>query len=513
MQENRIRVRWRVEAGRSKGSVLEDGKGRRKIVFVDDHFRGRMPKDGEETEASISRDIKPEEASKGALIVRPIYAPPPGALSQDELRTKLDEIAKSQMPVFDTGYANVDLPGWKGEMSFKRADCVSVEPIYAQWSFHAEDGSSSYGRVEMTTAVRWDHGICCYRIVDLKQALKDLGEPAKVEGESLRRGTLTWRDSHGSTFRADACLSEALAGGGQLQDLRLENGYVVGDVALFNGKLVLEEESLNEGELFDSQRGVLKRASILRDFVLILKGEQRKQFVDLLRTTLHSPEWYQQRLIAEELNPEATWSGSAAVSLKLLQTAKDDLFIPRCEIDAALKRLTTSVERIKKYQAFQPAYESDVADPEIYIQGPDDAEEVDGMRSENQARLAQVQEAIESGKLMMNTLLELRQDESFPRSIRSELNKLSWEYAAAFQEAEKSGSAGAKFLLSRRYTVEMEIRQICDSLDYLARARNYEDTLECAIQNLWHLTHRTWPIILKEMREVEAQQAVPLTSE
>lgn len=509
MSENRIRVEWRIEGGQTKGRILEDEKRRRKIVFVDRGFRGRLPRNGEITEAGVSRDTKPEETTKGALLVCPVYAPPAGALSKDEARAKIQEIAKAQLPIFDRGYAEVDLPGWRGELSLIRDKFnPKNEPLSVTWRFAAEDGATSFGRVEMTSAIGFvrERGM---QVFDLAQAIRDLGEPANIEASSLSYGMVTWVDSQGGRLQAEACFERALAMNSEIRNFRLDNDSdrVVAEISLFNDKLVLKAEFMTRREQFCTETGLLKRASIEATFASILTGAQRKQVTDLVRTTLHSPAWYQQHWIAQELDPTANWSESAAVNLKRLQAVKEDMYAPEQEIDEPTKAITRVIERIRKLQALNPAYEPGKADPDIYSLLPQDADEVERMRIDNEAKMAQLLANIEEIKHSTDLILELRRDTSFPQSIRSELEKLRREYMAAFQAAEASQSDSSKFLLTRRSSVRLAFLQTEDLLNGLALSRNYEYTLEYALRCMWTMSHRLWPNILKEAASIEARTA------
>ncbi|MDD5726248.1 MAG: hypothetical protein PHC53_02435 [Patescibacteria group bacterium] len=509
----KIKVAWRIENGEAKGRVIEDEKGRRKIVFVSRNFRGQFPKDGEITDAIIEKDTKPDEPGKGALLVSPRYAPNPNDLSKEDAHAKLVELARAALPVFDTGYVDVDLPGWQGDLMIKIPKWLNEGPLSATWSFHAKNGQILFGTLEMTTGVRFvrRQGLV---VTNLAQAIKDLGEPTRADVTSLRYGHITWKDSHGGRLQATSAFENALAMDPEIRNIRLENGLVMADLALLKGKAVLEGELLTEREQFISDTGHLRRASIQPWFTSCLKGEQRQQVIDLVRSTLHSPAWYQQHIIAQELDPEATWSESAALSLKQLQATNEDMYVPRCEIDEATKRLAKTVERIQKYQALQPAYEADASDPEIYSQEPDDTKEVERMRADNEAKLAQLQAAIEAVKPTVKSILELRRDASFPQSIKSELDMMDKEFAAAFQEAEKSSSDGAKFLLTRRSRVADEFRMIRNEMGEFDRhLYRYEEGLECILERMWSLGHRIWPNILKEMKQIDAQQAAPVLAE
>ena len=86
-----VKVLWRIEDGKVKGRIMEDGLGRTKIVFVANDHRGRLPKEGEATEAAVVKDTKPHLKGSGALMVMPKFAPDPDALDEAAAKARAAE--------------------------------------------------------------------------------------------------------------------------------------------------------------------------------------------------------------------------------------------------------------------------------------------------------------------------------------------------------------------------------------------------------------------------------------
>lgn len=222
---DKIKVRWRIENKEAKGTIIEDAGNRTKIVFLDHHFRGRLPQAGETTEAEVSRDTQPAERGRGALIVRPIYAPDPKALSLDEARVKLEEMARvatAKQYVFacEVVIEVESLPGWKGQLIGRRSEKLHQNDgqLCMYWYFQGQNGhtvtvwDTSTPYFIITPGIQWKKGYAYWAVTNWTQAVADLGMPVSVEREEHSyRYRITWRDHQGLRFTAEASEREVEA--------------------------------------------------------------------------------------------------------------------------------------------------------------------------------------------------------------------------------------------------------------------------------------------------------------
>ncbi|MHB8831104.1 MAG: hypothetical protein ACYC44_03265 [Patescibacteria group bacterium] len=504
----KIKVAWRIENGEAKGRVIEDEKGRRKIVFLARTFGGRKPRDGEITDAIIEKDTKPEELGKGALLVSPRYAPNPNDLSKEDAHAKLVELARAALPVFNERYIEVDLPGWQGDLMIKIPKWLNEGSLSATWSFHAKNGQILFGTLEMTTGVRFvrRRGLV---VTDLSQAIKDLGEPDKADG--TRGGVhVTWTDRHGYHLSAEASYDDVASRGCIFRNFRVEDCRVAADVVLLNGKWVHENQGLTHRECLYSSTGELSRADFTREYVSILNDEQRRTVALLARSALHSPAWYQQHVIAEALNPQATGSEAIWQILKQLKALAEDIYTPFQRFEWPVPRIDRLLAEVNELRALKPSYRGQ-GNPEIYTSEPDDSAEVARMAAENVTMFAKLKAEYDEVKASIDVIRELRRDPSFPYSIDSEFAKLQSEAEKALVGLNEETSAGSNYLRPYVDGLKVELQR---NQQYLANYRRFrytrqdcEQWLEVISGNLHYMRQR-WQEALKRQQELDATQAV-----
>ncbi|KKW42455.1 MAG: hypothetical protein UY92_C0006G0016 [Candidatus Magasanikbacteria bacterium GW2011_GWA2_56_11] len=357
-----VRVSWRIEGGQAKGSVVgDDAVKLRKIVFVDRSYRGRWPGDGEETAARIIRDTKPSEHSKGALLVYPVFAADPVALTSDEARAELLRIIGNEGIVFGQQLIPVDLPGWSGELVGSFPKRFEPGPLYMQWRFTSEDGcrlmclgTPNFPQgVILSTGIRVGHGppVVC----NWAQAVADLGKPKAMETEGqISCSRVRWVDQYGGSFVADLRQGAAMAAG----------------------------------------VGQIRRAELIWEYGHYMSAGTRQAVIGLLRTGLHSAEWHKQDKIRRETDERASWGNSVWEMIRTVERHLADPITPRRLLDvylSDLRAVRTGVDRLE-LTAFRF---SGAGDPDIYDAVTlDDAAEVARLSEENAQGLSRIDQRI-----------------------------------------------------------------------------------------------------------------------
>lgn len=503
----KIRVTWRIENGETKGRIIEDEEGRRKIVFLARTFNDRKPRDGETTDAIIAKDTKPDEPGKGALLVSPRYAPDPGDLSKEDAHAQIVELARAELPVFNERYVEVDLPGWQGGLTIKIPKWFSEGPLSATWSFHGKNGQIFFGTLEMTSGIRFvrRQGLV---VTNLAQAINDLGEPEKADGTSFGIH-MTWTDKHGYHINAEASYDDVASRGRVFQNIRLENCRVVADIVLLNGKWVDENQALTTLEFLYSDTGELERADFDREHFSGLNEEQRRTVVLLAQSVLHSPAWYQQFVIAEALNPQATGSLAVWHVLKQLKALTEDMYTPLEQLEWPVSEIDRILANVNKLRALKPSYRGQ-GNPEIYSSEPEDSEEVARMEAENVAMLAKLKAEYDEAKASADLVRELRRDPYFYKSIDSELVKLESESDKALAGLNGKASANIDHLRLRANDFKEDLQR---SRKYLADFQRFQYTrqdceqwVEATLRSLQYL-HQRWQDMLKYQQRLDATQA------
>ncbi len=504
----KIKVAWRIENGEAKGRIIEDVKGRRKIVFLARNFSGRRPRDGEITDALIEKDTKPEEVGRGALLVSPRYAPDTNALSDKDVRAKLNELARAALPVFDEMYIEVNLPGWKGNLTIKfPRKWFDEGPLSVSWSFHAENGHTLFDRLEMTSAIRFirQRGLI---VTDLAQAIKDLGEPKKTKGSSLQ-AILTWTDRHGYSLCAEVSCNEAKNHGCVLQNFRIEDRRVVADISMLNGKWVQENQGITSREFLYSDTGELSRADFDQKHISSLSEEQRRAVVLLAQSVLHSPAWYQQYVIAEALNPQATGSLAVWYVLKQLKVLAEDMYTPLDQLEWTVPEIDRLLANVNKLRALKPSYRGQ-GNPEIYTSEPEDSEDVARMEAENIAMLTKLKAEYDEVMASADLIRELRRDPSFYKSIDSELVKLESESDKAIAGLNRKASADTDDLRLHANRFKEDLQRNRKYLTDFQRGQYTRQDCEQWVEGMLiclQRLRRRWQDMLEYQQRLDAAQA------
>lgn len=373
-----IKVRWKDGDRGPKGQIIEDEKGRKKIVFVASEHRGRLPRHDEVTEARVTFEKEPENPNKGFLKVIPIFAADPNALSGSEANAALLKMARDAGPVFGQygRMIDVDLPGLRGTLKGNLVRRFGEDaPLSACWRFENHengnmmivcDPSSVVAGVAITTGIRVNNrGIL--RVVDWAQAVKDLGEPETLTA-CLDMAEATWSDRSGNRL----CVGHIPLGmivrahGFTVKDVRdTPNGYVVGTINILNGKLLIQDEWLAESEAIDYDTNLLKPAHFGK--WAPLPPVVHAQVVAILKKRLHSAEWHQQNRLAGYLSEEANWSKAMWETLRVLQRCTQDEFCPLSMMERALAEVRQARVEINRVQvATVFSFDREAADARIY---------------------------------------------------------------------------------------------------------------------------------------------------
>jgi len=504
----KIKVAWRIENGEAKGRVIEDEKGRRKIVFLSRYFGGRKPRDGEITDAIIEKDTKPEELGKGALLVSPRYAPDPGDLSKEDAHAQIVELARAALPVFNERYVEVDLPGWQGDLMIKIPKWLNEGPLSATWSFHAKNGQIFFGTLEVTSGIRFvrRQGLV---VTNLAQAINDLGEPEKADG-TIPWASVTWTDKHSYRLRAEASYADVMSRGCVFQNFRIEDRRVVADISMLNGKWVHESQALTTREFLYSDTGELARADFDREHFSGLNEEQRQAVALLARSALHSPAWYQQYVIAVALNPQATGSLAVWHVLQQLKVLAEDMYTPLDQLEWPVPEIDRILVNVNKLRTLKPSYRGQ-GNPEIYSSEPEDSAEVARMEAENVAMLAKLKAEYDEVKASADLVRELRRDPYFYKSIDSELVKLESESDKAIAGLNGKASANIDHLRlcanGFKEDLQRSRKYLADFQRFQYTRQDCEQWVEATLRSLQHLRQR-WQDMLKRLQELDATQAV-----
>ncbi len=397
-----IIVEWRVEDGEAKGQIIEDDKGRRKIVFVERSHRGRRPRNWERTEVELVRDTKPDELGKGALLVRPIFAPDPNALSREEARAQMLALIVADGPQLGESYIEVDLPGWRGTLTGKLPRVRESGPLSMLWYFdNMEDGSRTVvysdpvtSFVLITKGIVMGHGQPV--VVDWEQAIKDLGQPVVVEQDTYgNTAEVVWKDRHNVSLVAKISKDRARALGATCSDMRLDDDrkIVLARVSLLNGLWVCTEE-LTTQERFNWQDGTVERATLVN----AVHEEAAVRAAAILRPTLHSPDWHKQSTLAGALDPANSYEQAVYTLIGKLKQMLGDPCLCKREIDRQQRYLAESWNHIVCLHELNARFATPpdgLINKIIYGQGTaDDMVEVTRLTAENEAKIATIKAEI-----------------------------------------------------------------------------------------------------------------------
>ncbi len=425
---NRITVQFRVERGEAKGRIVKDPQNRRKIVFVDRNFRGRRPKDGETVEVEVTRDTQPSELGKGALMVRPIYAPDPSALSHEDAEARMLEMVRAEGVVINDRYIDVDLPGWKGQLRGSLPKRREEGPLSADWRYEDEDGNRTmwlrtpgHPYVVMTHAIRvYRHE---YEVMDWPLALQQLGEPTKIDTVQQE---VVWENGSGY-LRAKLYKELAYETPAVFSDIKDDSiGYIGGTITFLDGRWVLEDRLLTHGEAYGSRTGLISTAYFDQEFLKYMPAELRRQLVGLLRPHLHSAEWHKQRHIHCMLSPEVNCS-IATRQVAECKQAFEDPFSTIWLCQRKLQELKEARAEMSESMKVTPCFES-TGDPEIYGTGiADDSAEVARLTAENEKALDRIDATIAQFETKIGELPRLHADPKLVTAVGRNLEALEAE--------------------------------------------------------------------------------------
>lgn len=353
-----VKVQWKHEGGKIKGRILMDEMKRTKIVFVGNRHQGRMPDDGEVTEAHVAMDNKPDDPSRGVLFVLPMYPPDPNALTEEEATAKFREMIAAVGICFDREYIEVDLPGWKGHLrSGFTKHHGHPQPLAADWWFAGENvrlysitkSPSEYSHI----ITRGITGTPEYaKVINWTLAVHDLGEPESVTIDEYRRVGATWRDAHRGLLTALVERDVAMNAGAQVENIRFddESECVVGDIALLGGRWMLKDEDLGTTERPSGDETVAP-ALIEERHRHLLTPAQLDAVASLLRGTRRSPEWHHARLLRREIGRDGDRSYTLRHEVGRLKRFVTSPFAPPSLAQRALGTIASKRERIKQLLA------------------------------------------------------------------------------------------------------------------------------------------------------------------
>lgn len=411
MEQNKILIRWRIENNERKGEIISDPHGRKKIVFISRDYRGeRMPQQNELTEGLVHRDTNMEDSGRGALLVTPIFAPDPNALSKEDAVTAMRKIIAEQPIHFGRCYLDINLPGWSGVLIGEIVVSWEARPLAMRWRFKDKNGNELVSTKQTLT-----EGIqCCkkqYTIIDWNQARKDLGAPSSVSEPYVYSTYVTWSDSEGSTLVADIELDTALKATYTFSQVHLEELVVYADVHMLDGGWVKPHESITRAEYYNPHTGKVTHASFSTTFKL--DQQTSEEVINLLRPTLHSPEWHKERHIKRSLEHPCFVALTALLA---------DRFSKKSYLTRELDNLKQYGDNLCKELAVEPTISE--RDSPIYDGFPiADHDEVAKLHLENQYAFERFNEkCTELTKAVQNAIATHTEDLIF--AAREELEKM-----------------------------------------------------------------------------------------
>ncbi len=408
-----IAVRWGVsEAGTVRGRIMIGGQGLRKGVRIDERCSGFCPYDREVTWAEVVRDSRPNDPMDGVLYVRPVFHRPSNALSHKAAMRELRELVRSRsLGVRDT-YIPVDLPGWRGALTYVVRDIPG--PLQVQWIFHAASGTA---RIEtlifrvLSSALTHERGVT--RVLNWKRAIDDLGEPTEVETNLNDRFLVRW---HGIT--AELPDEVALAGGADLQNIRLEGLQVMAGLSLFEGRWQ-KTVVLGHGERVEGT--TVHYASFNPRFSMTLRKEVRTQVKELLRSTRHSLAWHQamvaRDLVDEDLQGTRIWEEID----KIDQLTKG--FAPLWLLRARLQELHALRSTINEQCATERVFAGE-QDARIYKATLAPEADLPELTKRNEGSLKDLDEAIVDLRETVERVRLLHKQPAYRQRIQGEIERL-----------------------------------------------------------------------------------------
>lgn len=459
MNEGRvIAVRWGVsETGTVRGQIIIGGQGSRKGVRVDKRCFGFCPKDREVTWAEIVTDSRPNDRKDGVLYVRPVFDQSPKSLSHNQAMDKMRKIVHSRsLGVRDT-YIPIDLPGWRGALTYVVRDVLG--PLQIQWIFYAASGTA---RIEtlifrvLSSALTHERGVI--RVLNWKQAVDDLGEPTEVEINLNDRFLVRW---HGIT--AELPDEVALAGGADLQNIRLEGIQVVADLSLGEGRWQ-KTVILGHGERVEGT--IVHYAYFNPRFNTALRKEVRTQVKDLLRATRHSLAWHQamavRDLVDEDLPGTQIWEEIDEID----QLTRG--FAPLWLLRERLRELNTLRSTINEQYAIERVFAGE-QDARIYKATLAPEADLLELKECNERSLKELDEAIKDLRERVGRVSGMRQTPAYRERVKKEIERL--------QACVLPYTISHKVTQENARLVDTRVSALCaNAIGYLERG-NLEDAL------------------------------------
>lgn len=483
-----VQVSWKSENGQAKGRITRDAAGRSKIVFVDDRFRGRQPKQGEVTEVEIVKDTKPGEKGKGALIVRPIFAKPANTLTEAQAEAEMIKVIKAGK-FLSFGYIDVDLPGWKGRLEGSRPKRQSERgPYYLNWKFEGEDGLRLYLHepgghqigIVVTTGIRVGEGFT--HVSNWAQAVKDLGEPAEITGEESFRKSVKWLSESGGSIEVDLKEEVARVAGYTIHNVQVgPTGYVTGDVHLLDGRWVIKDEWFGTPERMGVDGEIM--SANFANMKFAMSDVTRKQVAKLLQLSLHSKEWHRQYLMSRLLNAKSPDTTTVWAKIRELESKLLDPLYPAEKLQNELRWAgevyTRTFDDLAKVARAVPTVVG-AREPAIYggVDIADDSTEVQRLIAENKAKVEQAQVTMTELVAKVEAQAKKFVSQDTMLTALGVFDGLKTRLNTAIQEYEQKGES-AQWLTYELETVEKKIDQLQDPancnavfLDALHRIRN-----------------------------------------
>jgi hypothetical protein len=454
-----VKVEWKHVGGKIKGRILMDEMGRTKIAFVGNTHRGRMPKDGEVTEAHVALDNKPKDPRTGVLFVLPVYPPDPDALSEEDAKVKFREMIAAVGLSFDRESIEVNLPGWKGclRSGFTKHH-GPPQPLAADWWF-AGEGIRLYSidkaPGEYTYVIT--RGITgtpdSARVVNWPLAVHDLGEPESVTvPEYSGRASAVWRDARGRQLRASVECAVAMNAGAQVENVHLNAhaDFVVGDIALLGGRWKLKDEYLGTTER-STGRGTVTPALIEERNRHLLTVEQLDTVASLLRSARRSAEWHHARLLRGEIGRDDDASYTLRHEVGQLKRFVMSPFAPPSFAQRILGVIASKRERIEQLLK-QGCVLDKGGDPMIYdeAQPYDDSAETAHLLEEVRETLRDTDAEIELYREEADRIVDRLNDPTILARGQDAADKLYARYKALPDDVKNGFSRDTKANIEHR---------------------------------------------------------------
>jgi hypothetical protein len=282
-----------------------------------------------------------------------------------------------------------------------------------QWIFHTANGGAQIETLifnTLTSAITHERG--SPRVLNWKRAITDLGEPTVVKTDLVDRFLVRW---HGIT--AELPDEVALAGGADLQNIRLADLQVLADLSLGEGrwqKMIV----LGHGERVEGT--TVHYAYFNPLFNATLSKETRTQVKGLLRATRHSLAWHQamavRDLVDEDLQGTRIWEEIDEIDQLTRGFAPLWLLRERMRELKALRNLIS--EQCTNALSF-----TGEQDARIYKE-PLASEALSDLTERNEYSLKELDEAIKDLRERVGRVRGMRQTPAYRDRIKNEIDRL-----------------------------------------------------------------------------------------